>query len=166
MDKTFFIHVRGTKKAVKMVYHSTSAYPNTKLIDFEKTNSEPSILHFHGESHAVMGKEWEGSAANMSIISEQRIPSEAEKYIGYSMKALSKLFSCEIQERFWTENTGYGEFNYYNCGEMIWGGYCAGPTDGFDDFEDEDDFAGEGDEINEDEEIDEAEDEEEVEFDF
>ena len=96
------IHVRGTKKAVLMVYAAMRC-ADDKTITHEGGTEENYVLHFEScckwEPDAYCDKNWDGKEVDLGGFDEKSLREEQgiDEFTSYTLEDMSAMFHCEIE---------------------------------------------------------------------
>ena len=115
------VHVKGTKKAALMV---TDSMPVMDYLDIETEYSEGSnyVICFKGNCKWSVNYGVTDDADNhicLENLSENDIQQKANNYWNYSLRAKSEMFQCEILVHYWSEESGFDQFDHYKNGKCI-----------------------------------------------
>ena len=114
------IRVKGSKKSTQMVLYSMPAL-DFKDLDDEERIGDDYLLSFSGNC------KWSVNfrvidhlePVDLESMSESEIQEEAEQYWDYSLRAKSEAFHCEIMAHYWSEESGFDQFDHYKYGKIL-----------------------------------------------
>lgn len=117
----FEIHVSGTKMAADLVLHSMP-YTVEPDILYEGGTDEDYHLSFRGQCkwsvNYDVDDKWKGNVDVSKY--DARIVKDANlKYEKYSLRAKSEGFHCTIAVHYWSEESGFDQFDYFENGKVI-----------------------------------------------
>ena len=118
---SYEVHVKGHKSATMLVYASMPALEE-KVILFQNGNDDDYELHFEGACKWSVNFGVDDSSkpkVNVSEYDEQSVFEEADKYYGISLRAKSECFDCEILVHYWSEESGFDQFDHYKNGQVV-----------------------------------------------
>ena len=115
------VHVKGTKKAALMVLNSMPAmdYLDVKT---EYSESNNYVICFTGNCKWSVNYGVTDNADNsvsLTNMTENEIQQNANNYWNYSLRAKSEMFQCEILVHYWSEESGFDQFDHYKNGKCI-----------------------------------------------
>ena len=120
---SYEVHVKGHKSATMLVYASMPALEE-KVILFQNGNDDDYELHFEGACKWSVNFGVDDSSkpkVKVSEYDEQSVFEEADKYYGISLRAKSECFDCEILVHYWSEESGFDQFDHYKNGKTLIG---------------------------------------------
>ena len=115
------VHVKGTKKAALMVLNSM---PVMDYLDVKTEYSESNnyVICFTGNCNWSVNYGVTDNADNsvsLTNMTENEIQQNANNYWNYSLRAKSEMFQCEILVHYWSEESGFDQFDHYKNGKFI-----------------------------------------------
>lgn len=114
------VRVKGSKKAGLMVYESM---PCMDFMDFysEEKVGGSYLITFTGNCKWSVnyGVNDHLSKVNLDSMSESDIKDKGVDYWEYSLRAKSEAFQCEIMVHYWSEESGFDQFDHYKNGKVI-----------------------------------------------
>lgn len=113
----YSVRVKGSQKAGKMVYESMPC------LDFkEKDDDQPGYaICFSGDCKWSVNYETVDLVPyiNINSWSENEIDEQASNYVCYSLRAKSEALDCEILVHYWSEESGFDQFDHYDRGTVV-----------------------------------------------
>ena len=114
------IRVKGSKKAGLMVYESMPC------MDFKDLNRAEKLVNIYQVCFTGNCK-WPVNynvndylpQVDLDSMSESDIKDKGADYWGYSLKAKSEAFQCEIMVHYWSEESGFDQFDHYKNGKFV-----------------------------------------------
>lgn len=114
------VRVKGSKNACRMVYASM---PFLDSNDMEWERKEGNSYHscFTGNCKwsVNFGVNDELKKVNVDSMSEAEIEKTGTNYSSYSLRAKSDAFRCEIMVHYWSEESGFDQFDHYKDGRVL-----------------------------------------------
>lgn len=114
------IRVKGSRNAGLMVYESM---PSMDFKDYEwKTGSgKATTICFTGDCKWSVnyGVNDTLNRVDVDSMSESEIEDKGTDYWEYSLRAKSEAFQCEIMVHYWSEESGFDQFDHYKNGKVI-----------------------------------------------
>ena len=118
----FEFRVRGKKKAVKAFYESTP-YLDWKEAEYEGGTDSNYEMHFKGNCKWSINFDVEddcdGVTVDLSKHSISQIEELGSEYVGYSVRAKSEIFQCEVKVHYWSMESEFDQFDHYKNGECL-----------------------------------------------
>ena len=113
----YSVRVKGNKKAGLMVFESMPCLDN-KEIDPDQPGY---AICFSGNCKWSVnyGVEDELEAVDLNSMTEDDIIDQAENFIDYSLRAKSEAFDCEILVHYWSDESGFNQFDHYVKGQVV-----------------------------------------------
>ena len=114
------IRVIGSKNAGLMVYESMPCM-DFKNFEWEKSSENYTTIHFTGNCKwsVNFGVTDNLNYVNVDAMSESEIESKGIDYWDYSLRAKSEAFQCEIMVHYWSEESGFDQFDHYKNGKIL-----------------------------------------------
>lgn len=114
------VKVIGSEKACLMVFESMP-YMDYNQIETKNQKSELTELMFAGNCKWSVNFEVTDVMPKVDIDSfdKKSIQEKASDYYQYSLRAKSEAFECEILVHYWSEESGFDQFDHYKNGEII-----------------------------------------------
>lgn len=114
------VKVKGSKKAGLMVYESMPCM-DFKDFDSEEKVGSSYLISFTGNCKWSVnyGVNDKLSKVNVDSMSESEIESKGGDYWEYSLRAKSEAFQCEIMVHYWSEESGFDQFDHYKNGKVL-----------------------------------------------
>ncbi len=114
------VRVKGSKKAGLMVYNSMPCL-EYKDFEWEKGSGNSTIICFTGNCKwsVNFGVTDNLRKVNVDSMSESEIESKGTDYWEYSLRAKSEAFQCEIMVHYWSEESGFDQFDHYKNGKVL-----------------------------------------------
>lgn len=114
------VRVKGSKKAGLMVYESMPCM-DFKDFDSEEKVGGSYLITFTGNCKWSVnyGVNDHLSKVNLDSMSESDIEDKGGDYWEYSLRAKSEAFQCEIMVHYWSEESGFDQFDHYKNGKVI-----------------------------------------------
>ena len=111
----FEFRVIGKKKAVKAFYESTP-YLDWKDVEYEKGTDSNYEMHFKGNCKWSINFDVEDDCDGVTVdLSEET----GVEYVGYSVRAKSEMFKCEVKVHYWSMESEFDQFDHYKNGECL-----------------------------------------------
>lgn len=114
------IRVRGSKKACLMVYESMPSMDN-KDLDWERKDGNSHLLSFTGDTKWSVNYDVKDALGRLDVdaMSESEIERKGVDFWGYSLRAKSEAFQCEIMVHYWSGESGFDQFDHYKDGKIL-----------------------------------------------
>ena len=114
------VRVKGSKKTGQMVYESMP-YMDHKAFEWEKESDNSVIVCFNGDCKWSVNFDVIDSLkrVNVDSMSESEIKRKGVDYWKYSLRAKSEAFRCEIMVHYWSEESGFDQFDQYKNGKLL-----------------------------------------------
>lgn len=114
------VRVKGSRKAGLMIYASMP-YLDYKDIISEESVGDYSQMCFSGNCKWSVnyGVNDHMPKVDLEIFSEADIEYKGDDYLEYSLRAKSEVFQCEIMVHYWSDESGFDQFDHYKNGELI-----------------------------------------------
>lgn len=114
------VRVKGSKKAGLMVYESMPCM-DFKDFEWEKGSGSATAICFTGNCKWSVnyGVNDNLKRVNIDSMSESDIETKGTDYWEYSLRAKSEAFQCEIMVHYWSEESGFDQFDHYKNGKVI-----------------------------------------------
>ena len=114
------VKVIGSEKACLMVFESMP-YMDYKQIETKNQKNELTELMFAGNCKWSVNFEVTDVLPKVDVDSfdKKSIQEKASDYYQYSLGAKSEAFECEILVHYWSEESGFDQFDHYKNGEII-----------------------------------------------
>lgn len=114
------VKVIGSKKAGLMVYESMPCM-DFKRFEWEKGIEDSTTIYFTGNCKwsVNFGVTDNLNYVNVDAMSESEIESKGIDYWDYSLRAKSETFQCEIMVHYWSEESGFDQFDHYKNGKIL-----------------------------------------------
>ena len=111
----FEFRVIGKKKAVKAFYESTP-YLDWKDVEYEHGTDSNYEMHFKGNCKWSINFDVEDDCDGVTAdLSEET----GVEYVGYSVRAKSEMFKCEVKVHYWSMESEFDQFDHYKNGECL-----------------------------------------------
>lgn len=118
----FEFRVTGKKKAVKVFYESTP-YLDWKDVEYEDGTDSNYEMHFKGNCKWSINFDVEddcdGVTVDLSKYSMSQIEELGAECVGYSVRAKSEMFQCEVKVHYWSMESEFDQFDHYKNGECL-----------------------------------------------
>ena len=114
------VRVRGSKQAGHMVYESMPCM-DYKDIESERKEGSSYLVIFTGNCKWSVnyGVTDNMKKVNVNSMSESEIEDKGGDYWQYSLRAKSEAFQCEIMVHYWSEESGFDQFDHYKNGKIL-----------------------------------------------
>ena len=114
------VKVIGSEKACLMVFESMP-YMDYNQIETKNQKNELTELMFAGNCKWSVNFKVRDVLSKVDVDSfdETLIQEKASDYYQYSLRAKSEAFECEILVHYWSEESGFDQFDHYKNGEII-----------------------------------------------
>lgn len=114
------VRVIGSKKAGLMVYESMPCM-DFKDYDSEEMVGDSCLICFSGNCKwsVNFGVNDHMPKVNLESMSELDIEEKGVDYWEYSLRAKSEAFQCEIMVHYWSDESGFDQFDHYKNGEIV-----------------------------------------------
>lgn len=114
------VRVIGSKKAGLMVYESMPCM-DFKNYDSEEIVGDSCLICFSGNCKWSVnyGVNDHMPKVNLESMSELDIEEKGVDYWEYSLRAKSEAFQCEIMVHYWSDESGFDQFDHYKNGEIV-----------------------------------------------
>ena len=111
----FEFRVKGRKTAVEAFFESTP-YLDWKDIEYENGTDSTYEMYFKGNCKWSINFDVEDDCEGVSADLANESGSE---YIGYSVRAKSDIFKCEVKVHYWSMESEFDQFDHYKNGECL-----------------------------------------------
>ena len=112
--------VRGSKKAGHMVFESMPCMDFKDIENEEKEGSSYTIF-FTGDCKWSVNFRVidQMKKVNVDSMTYRNIEDKGGDYMQYSLRAKSEAFQCEIMVHYWSEESGFDQFDHYKNGQIL-----------------------------------------------
>lgn len=119
---SYEVHVIGKKNSAIMIYASMPCLEEKEII-YESGTDDEYKLNFTGAckwsvNYGVTDVPT-AEAPDISELTREQIYKEGDNYWGFSLRAKSEMFHCEIQVHYWSEESEFDQFDQYVNGECV-----------------------------------------------
>lgn len=127
------VRVKGSRKAGLMVYESMPCM-DYKDFDDEERFGNSWLITFTGNCKWSVnyGVDDQLDKVDLNSMNESDIKDEGRNYWGYSLRAKSEAFQCEIMVHYWSPESGFDQFDHYKNGKVLKQRKIKYPCDEFD----------------------------------
>jgi len=116
------VHVKGSKSAALMVYHSMPCMEEKDII-YESGSDNAYEIHFTGDCkwsvNYGVSDSWNKGVMNLSKYDEDEIIDLSDDYWEVSLRAKSEAFNCEILVHYWSSESEFDQFDHYKNGKCL-----------------------------------------------
>lgn len=114
------VRVTGTKNAGYMVYCSMPCTDYKELESVKKSGTNYLTIFTGNCDWSVnYGVREDLSVIDVDKLSEKQIEKSADNYWYYSLRSKSEAFNCEIMVHYWSEESGFDQFDCFKNGKVI-----------------------------------------------
>ncbi len=118
----FEIRAKGSKKAVIMIYASMPCHEGSE-VKFQCGTEDSYEIRFVGTCNWSVNygvsDTWDLGEMDLTAWREDEIYKKGNGLWGYSLKAKSGAFHCEIQVHYWSEESEFDQFDQYVDGRCV-----------------------------------------------
>ena len=115
----FEFRVKGKKMAV-MAFYASTPWLDWKEIQYESGTDYNYEIHFKGNCKWSINfdveDDCEGVTEDLSKYSLSQIEYIGAEYLGYSVRAKSEIFNCEVKVHYWSMESEFDQFDHYKNG--------------------------------------------------
>lgn len=118
----FEIRIKGRRGNALLLAHSI---PGRNSIDYEHGTDDDYEIHVSGECkwsvNFAVTDDWDGSEIDIDLNTppEEEVRQLGEKFYGYSLRAKSRVLECEVMAHYWSSETEFDHFDFYDHGRRI-----------------------------------------------